>query len=151
MKDCPENSSPAPTSQDRPSNQLRSPRSPRTASTFCRCLDPLTHRGWLSSIPLRPDLPVRLFEFDSPENGNNCQCQSPRPPDLSRGSHPLPSPMDAGVPNHRFATEYCRDCCKALASSKLEEDDVLPICHRLGPTRVSRAVHPGFRGGFRRS
>ncbi|KRY71528.1 hypothetical protein T4A_2090 [Trichinella pseudospiralis] len=34
--------------------------------------------------------------------------------------------MDAGVPNHRFATEYCRDCCKALASSKLEEDDVLP-------------------------
>ncbi|KRZ28496.1 hypothetical protein T4B_4417 [Trichinella pseudospiralis] len=59
--------------------------------------------------------------------------------------------MDAGVPNHRFATEYCRDCCKALASSKLEEDYVLLICHQLGPARVSRAVHPGSRVGFHRS
>ncbi|KRY58730.1 hypothetical protein T03_4500 [Trichinella britovi] len=87
-----------------------------------------------SSVP-----PLRIC---LPKNGNNCQCQSPNPPDLSRGSHPLPSPMDAGVPNHWFATEYCRDCCKALASSKLEEYDVLSICHQLRPARVSRAVHP---------
>ncbi|KRY91066.1 hypothetical protein T4D_538 [Trichinella pseudospiralis] len=60
-------------------------------------------------------------------------------------SHLLSSPVDADVP------EYCRDCCKALASSKLEEDDVLPICHRLGPARVSRAVPPGSRVGFHRS
>ncbi|KRY76341.1 hypothetical protein T4B_10401 [Trichinella pseudospiralis] len=38
-----------------------------------------------------------------------------RPPDMSQSILPLPSPVDAGDLNRRFAAEYFRDNCKASA------------------------------------
>ncbi|KRY42556.1 hypothetical protein T01_6537 [Trichinella spiralis] len=60
-------------------------------------------------------------------------------------------PSQRRDPNRRLATEYCRDCSRASAQSKLEENNVpRSNCCQLGSARVSRAGRQGSREGFHR-